>query len=545
MKVLPQWDAIPLLGSRTYSDLMASPPPAIETIVPPRLDQINDVITERRRFADRSIDRLRMVQGLRESHERRSAPVSSLKHIDALIEPDTFLITTGQQPGLLGGPLYTIYKILHAIALARRLTGETNARFFPAFWNASEDSDLSEISTLWILDKEGFPVSYTWPRESSGSQPYYTIPARECPIDDVIAFLREHSRPTEFSDDILSNISNCAARAQHYPDFFDALLWSLFHDDGLIIIRPDDPYVRKSARPLIEREIRQPHLAAEEIEQTGQSLRALGLTPQIQKRPDRTAFFLVENEERIPLYITQDDFQDKQGKTYSKDDCLSRLERSPESFSPSAILRPVIQDALFPTAGVVLGPSELAYHFLLDPLYTRHDVPRPCVVPRFGLTLLESRMLKTLNKNDLTPLELNADPNALMKEIIQKRGEADFTNAHQRAENCAIDLFDQLKVKAQQVDPSILKVLDKNLTKIRQEMGNSEALLLRRIAAKNDILHRQIESLHHSLYPDGALQERRLNVFYYLLKYGPEFLVAMMGVSLTMGQRTHSYLSIP
>src|SRR5260370_9287416 len=74
---------------------------------------------------------------------------------DRLAAGDVLAVTTGQQPGLFTGPLYTIHKALSAIALAQRLERERRVPVVPVFWVAGDDHDFVEANPTAFLNSAG------------------------------------------------------------------------------------------------------------------------------------------------------------------------------------------------------------------------------------------------------------------------------------------------------------------------------------------------------------------------------------------------------
>ncbi len=513
--------------------------------MPPSLSRLDRVLERRRGYCDRAIDRSALTKALLESHRRRGAPAPVLQSVERLNDRDTFLIVTGQQPGLLGGPFYTLYKILQTIALASRLNRERSENFIPAFWNAADDHDFDEIATIHWLSKNKDVVSYTWPGDSNRRIPFFQIPQSACPLSDLLNVLKETKRPTEFTDEIIGEILSCADSAHTYPDFFDRLIWRFLPDDGLLVLRPDDLFVRMGSRAILEREIKHPNQSSRQIGVAGKQLQELGYPPQIHKRADRTSFFLIESDRRTPIYVKDDSFESDTGQVYSSSELLERLEKRPEDFSPSAVLRPVIQDAVFPTAAVVLGPGEVAYHSLLPEVYETHGVERPCGVPRTGLTLIDAREKERLERFGLEPNDLKEHPTALVKRIETTRHGEERTRLKHEAETALNAFFDATEREAEATDPTIVKVLQKNRVKIGKEIDRAESLLVRRIAERDKQLHRQIDALRSSLVPNGGLQEREMNLFAYLLKYGPKFLTNLKCEIEAVEDGSHVFLLVP
>lgn len=544
MEILANWDAAPLIGERPYERLLRDPGDAVD-YCPPSLADFDRVLAARRAYAQNCIDRRALAEDLLASHARRGAPDSSQKAIESLREDDCFLIVTGQQPGLLGGPLFTFYKILHAIVLAKRLTRERQETFLPAFWDASEDRDFPEIATMQWLSKQRKTVSFTWPGDPASRRPYAGISMGECPLDELMDRIRETTHPTEFTEPVIASIREAARGADSYPGFFDRLMWSLFPDEGLVIIRPDDMWMRRRAVPYWEAEIHAPQRSAAGVERIGTFLKTRGLSPQIHKRADRASFFLLEGGERLAVSIALEGFVTEDRRTYTERELRQRLQERPEDFSPSAILRPTIQDALLPTAAAVLGPSEVAYHFLLEDIYTVHGIPRPCLVPRFGFTLIEGRDLQQMERYGLQPADLMESTAALMKRIARENSSAVWEPARRKAETGVDELFDIWKVVAQEADSTIVPVLNKNRLRVQKELEQSEALLVRKIGEKNQQAQQHLEGLQQSLFPGGRLQERQYNPFVYLMKYGPEWLAQFKSHGHDAKDGSHRFVLIP
>ena len=541
MEILSQWITGP--GNEANPWLTAASTP-LTALAPPLLTQFQETLARREAFIRQHIDRKRLAQDLRQSNQRRGAPESVLKQIDRLAEPEVYLVVAGQQPGLLGGPLYTLYKIIHAIVLSHRLTAETDKLHLPAFWNASEDHDFTEISQLGWLSKENRFETFAWEMKGK-DRPYYRIPARECPLEGILDFIRRHSHPTEFMEAMLERIHLAHARAESYPDFFDALLWDLFEQEGLIILRPDDRVLRDAAVPHLREEILQARLTAAEINAAGKQLEEMNLPSPIHKRADRTSFFLIQDGVRLAIYGEEQAFHDNQGRTYSTPEMLDLLESDPTAFSPSAVLRPVIQDAVLPVSAVILGPNELAYHFLLHPVYQRHGVPRPCVVPRFGCTAIEARFYKWMERYELSPGDLTGDPAARIKELVRKASGEEGTALRNAATEQVNAYFTHLQNRAQHADAGMLPALEKNRFRMLKELEGAENLVLRREADRQEVLRNQVEALHAALFPKSQLQERCFNIFYYLVKYGPAFLNDLKEIAAAFMPGSHYFIKVP
>src|ERR1700720_1020295 len=67
---------------------------------------------------------------------------------------------TGQQVGLFGGPLFSIFKALTAAKLAEEATA-AGVECVPVFWLATEDHDLAEVNHVALAAEHGLPEKFS------------------------------------------------------------------------------------------------------------------------------------------------------------------------------------------------------------------------------------------------------------------------------------------------------------------------------------------------------------------------------------------------
>src|SRR5690606_11273804 len=151
-------------------------------------------------------DRDRLADILKEQNDEFFSGESTDKNIELLREDNTFAVVTGQQIGLLTGPLYTIYKALNTIKLSRDLSEKNkDLNFIPVFWLECEDHDFLEINNVTVLDKKNEPstVSYF---EGGEQKEKYLKPVGKITIDEYFdkfkEELKEILQETDFTDGI-------------------------------------------------------------------------------------------------------------------------------------------------------------------------------------------------------------------------------------------------------------------------------------------------------------------------------------------------------
>src|SRR5699024_12684739 len=99
-------------------------------------------------------DRARTVEALRAFNEPFDHHQKARNNLERLQEEDALAIVTGQQLGLYGGPLYTVFKTISTIHLAQRMEKMLERPVIPIFRLADEDHDYDEVRSMQILDRK-------------------------------------------------------------------------------------------------------------------------------------------------------------------------------------------------------------------------------------------------------------------------------------------------------------------------------------------------------------------------------------------------------
>jgi bacillithiol biosynthesis cysteine-adding enzyme BshC len=435
-----------------------------------------------------------VLKKIREYNAHLGAPSLVFEAIERLTHAPA--VITGQQPCLLTGPLFVIYKALTAIILAERHDA------VPIFWNASEDDDISEVNHIWVID--GGLEKVTLNLDPS---PFFQVTLTQHHRDLLITKLEELTPATEFRENVLSLIKGCSSG---FSEMFSQLLTALFSDYGLVMVEPH--LFSGFATPLFEQLIRHPTKAVELITRAGDSLETTGYRRQIHKPPDSCSFYLTPGTARVP--VTYDGIFHAGESTYSEPELLALLEKHPDWFSSTVISRPLIQDFLLPTLAYCAGPGEISYFAQMKDVYTFFGVQQPYIVPRFGATLLEPKVLRVLEKYEIrVPHLFNADQT---KKVLARQdiGEV-FTMQNQRIS----DIVKELEKYMSSIDPNLEKAGAAARTRIAHEIRTLEDKTATAVKTQSTIMERQITKASENVYPNKSLQERVLNVMQYLIRY--------------------------
>jgi uncharacterized protein YllA (UPF0747 family) len=222
---------------------------------------------------------------LRRLHARLGASAATLKNLDRLAQPNTFVVIGGQQPGLLTGPLYTVYKAISIIKLAEDLRRRFPYEFVPLFWNASDDHDWAEVNHASLVDGNGQRQRLEYPLDSqfAGSS------VGEIPLDrgalTVIQRLSEVLAGQGFAHEVEALLLESAEVSATFGEWFSRLMLILFHRHGLIIVDPALPDLKRLAIPLFEQAFEAPLIPSQLANEAGDALEAHGYQRQIHKDP--------------------------------------------------------------------------------------------------------------------------------------------------------------------------------------------------------------------------------------------------------------------
>jgi bacillithiol synthase len=446
-----------------------------------------------------------------------------------LMQPGALAVTTGQQPGLFTGPLYTIHKALSAAALARRLEARWKRPVVPVFWLAGDDHDFHEANHSAWLRPDGSLRTFVL-RERAADAPL-TPMSRELLGPEVAAALGALAAdlpPSDQRDGALDWLARHYRAEATVAAAFGGALAELLAPFGIVCIDSAHPAVKRAATPIILRALE--GAAALErllLERTGE-LATEGVDPGVPVGGGASLVMLEGRLGRDRLIGDGDGFVTRRsGERFA----LAELERlagtTPERFSGNVLLRPVVESALLPTVAYVAGPGELRYLALCQPLYAALTVPRQLPVPRWSGMLVEPRVDRVLEKFGVGIEELLAPGSQLETRLVRDQLplEASAALADLRA---AIERgYTTLEAVASNVDPTLqrpIQVLRHGALTGTQE---AEKKLIQHLKRRQETELGQVDRARTALLPGGKPQERVLTAAPFLARYGPELLPAL------------------
>jgi bacillithiol biosynthesis cysteine-adding enzyme BshC len=393
----------------------------------------------------------------------------------------------------------------------------------PVFWVEGEDHDFEEIATAHVLHRnEVVPLSYA-PDVGDNPGAVGRLALTDA-IEDVLDRLDEALPPSDFKPGLMERVRAAYQPGTRIEDAFTRLMHSLFEDNGLVFINPDETRLKALSRPLFRRELEAPETPAARIDATSQALRDRGYHAQVTARP--TNLFWLDDDARRAIDLGDDGTFRLRGtdRTFSRSELLDRLDDEPERFSPNVVLRPLMQDHLLPTAAYVAGPGEVSYFAQYGDVYDWAGLDMPLIHPRATVSLVEGKVQKVLDKYSLSVADFSDNLETLFQNVVVDTMEVDVDAVFSEALPQLHQTINALKPEVEAVDRTLGSSAEAARAAIVDEMEALKQKVVRAEKRQQDEVRAQLEKAHVNLRPHENLQERTLTVLYYLNKYSPALL---------------------
>ena len=409
------------------------------------------------------------------------------------------VVTTGQQPGLFGGPIYTLTKALSALAVADALQRSSGVPVAPVFWAATDDTDFKEASATAVSLPGGAQLLRIDHVGQLGP------PMSAMPLGDVSVQLEVLRKAAGSTADVrpLDLVEEFYREGQTVGSAFVGFLRSLFEPLGIAVIDASHPATRAAAKPVLTSALSNASEIAKAIADRNGQLEEAGFTPQVQDVPGLSLVFSTTSgaRRRIPIKAAA-----KQSAT--------------EDMGPNVLLRPVVERAILPTATYIGGPAEVAYFAQVSPIADVLGVPRPIILPRWSCTVIEPHVERILEKLHLLPDDLR-DPHEAESRIARARlpkEVLDELNATRASLDDRLDaLADAVSAGEVPVSAAVTGGLRANLVR---RLDRFERRLISASKRRHADLMTEIGTARGSLFPMGKAQERALNFVPLLARYG-------------------------
>ncbi len=470
---------------------------------------------ERSQLANRPI--AKVAEALRRQQAARGASRAA-ERASALSQPGATAVVTGQQAGLFGGPLFVLWKALATVVVAKKLEAQRGKPVVPVFWAATDDHDFAEVRAATVVDANGAlrTLRYTPRHEPAGR------PAWDIRLDDTVSDLVEELARTLPSglgrDDTIELVRSCYGPGESFGSAFTRLVSRLLPE--LVVLDPADEALKRLMAPVLARELAEGSPSSRLALEAGRSLLSAGYHQQVPVREGFLNLFAIVDGQRRALAI-DDGTVEVRGtrERWPTEEALARLERDPSAWSPNALLRPIVQDALLPTAAYVAGPAEIAYHAQIGPVYGHFGVPRPALLPRPSITLVEPAQARALEAEHLTLAELTGDPERLFSRWARE-DYPDVEAAFARAKDAVTRELGAVETVLGAHDPTLRSATAAARGRALHQVEGLQEKALRALKKRDQGRADRLRRTRDALLPGGALQERGLALIGAIARHG-------------------------
>jgi bacillithiol synthase len=427
-------------------------------------------------------------------------------------------VITGQQAQLFAGPNYTILKILTVIKLAKALDS-AGVPAVPVFWIAAEDHDYQEIESATVLDRDSGLSQVRVELTNPDSAPVGWLKFRE-DVSVAVSKCLSSLPESEFQGQVRELLESSYRPEVSPVEAFRVMLEKLFAGTALVVANPLNSELRRLAQPTLVEAVRRNSEIRSAVIARSRDLSDAGYHEQVKVDGGFTGLFAYRQKSRQAL----------------KPEEL----REDIQLSANVLLRPAMQDSIFPTAAYIGGPAEVAYFAQAGAVYQALGRPVPPVMPRISATILESRIARALNKYEMNFLDVFRGRDFLRRKAVASVQGVEVFDTVRDQIGASLDT---VRPALQVVDPTLGGALDTARQKILHQIEGLRTKFVNAEARRNETLERHLEAITNSVFPEKKLQERVVNVNSFLVRYGLGFIQRLEEV-LSLDSREHQVIEI-
>lgn len=499
--------------SRLYLDFVAGERPALDFYVTPSLESASAALDRA------SYPRDEIIAILRRQNRLYGASELALDNIESLRDPRAVCVFAGQQVGLLGGPLFTIVKAM-AVAKAARLYAEKLGRpVIPMFWMAGDDHDFEEANHTYVLTRQGELC-----KNAYQTAPAVELPAAEIKLVDgqeltrMFNELGECLGQTEFTPALIGLLRQAYTTDDTLVTAFGKLMASLTADLGVVFFNPGDPEAKKLTAPFFRSVIDRHDRVRDTVLAANRRLEEGGYHLQVEKK-ENAVHLLCNLDGRKPIMRDGDDFLIGD-RSFARGQLLELLDAHPELFSPDVLTRPLFQSRLFPVVCQMGGPAEIAYFAQMNGLFEVLDVPAPLYRARPTLSIVERRAEQQMSEMEISFEDLLGDVEQIVNRVLGRTFPTDLEKDFESLRGAVEERITRFINEALDFDPGLKKTAEQTRGKIDFLLKGFESKVFAAHKKKSQQTRERIYRIANALYPRRGLQERTLNMSYFLSRYG-------------------------
>ena len=450
-----------------------------------------------------------------------------------LREPGALAVTSGQQPGLFTGPLYTVHKALSTAALAHVLERQWGRPVVPIFWVAGDDHDFAEASETSWLTADGTLASASLPPRPPEAPltPMYRQPLGEA-VAAALEALGSSLPASEFRDETLAWLTRHYRPEATIAAAFSGAMAELLAPAGIVCFDSSHPSAKKAAAPLILRALERAAEIDDDLERQAEAVGDTARTSGVVLGDGAALVMLEGRQGRDRLVAADGAFMTRRGKERFDLAALRRIaETEPTRLSPNVLLRPVIESALLPTVAYLGGLAELRYLALTPPIYRRLGLEPQRPMPRWSGVLVEPRVDRILEKFGIELEDLLGPPGALESRLVRSQIPPEALAALESIRAAVETGYEAVERSATEIDPTLVRPVQGARHQALSGTQDVEKKLVQHLKRRQETELSQIARARAAVLPGGKPQERVLTVAPFIARYGPA-LVTNLGEAI-------------
>ena len=489
-------------------------------------------------------ERLPLCEALAAGLSAHGAGTAAVQAAQSLADPETLCLVTGQQPGVLLSPFYSVVKAAGTVAQARCLGRELGRNVVPVFWTATEDHDVGEVERARLMatrGEDGEMDAHLWQPIPRGRFPVGGLDIRDALARMLCRIETAPALPGVFRSDALALAHDLIGSHPTLGGHFMALMNRVFDGTPLVVLDPMDPSLRALAAPMFSRLLREGRAVADAVRAGSENLLAASGEAGVQapwREGESGVFYLVEgqramleregftpegpNGDRGPMPEADERLlpRGRPDLARRRGEWAEEALEHPERFSSDVHLRPLIQESLLPVIGVVLGPGETRYWAQLTELFSAMDLEMPAALPRARVTLVPPHVQSLLGKLSLSVEAVVSDWQGGLERTLAERDRIGIVGRFEKYEEDLRGLHAALMADLEPLGKDFARHGPPNLARHLEAVSWLRAKALKSHREGNDTLIRRFKTVGNYLAPQGQPQDRYWSAFTFLAQEG-------------------------
>ncbi|MDQ6813690.1 MAG: bacillithiol biosynthesis cysteine-adding enzyme BshC, partial [Bacteroidota bacterium] len=465
-----------------------------------------------------------LVRELRNQYKDISLSEKQEQNLQSLLNDNAFTICTAHQPNIFTGPLYFIYKILHAIRLSNHLNDHiADSKFVPVYYMGSEDADLDELGHINLNGEK-----LEWQTKQTGAVGRMKVDKQLIQLVERIAGQLEVSA---HGKELVGLFRAAYKEGELIQEATLKLVHELFKEYGLLVLIPDNAELKREFIPVVKREL---------IEQFSHSIvaktsAALSENYKVQASGRAINLFYLTETKRERIEKQGQRFMiEGLGLSWTEKEMMDEVDNHPERFSANVILRGAFQESVLPNIVFIGGGGEIAYWLELKDVFNACHIPYPILVVRNSFLLITAEQRRSANKLGFNVVDFFQTAEKLIQRLVTRDSQLQLTLAEEKKQLKAF--YEHLKETTNKIDSTLSQHTQALYSKALEKIEALEKKMLRAEKRKFEAQQRQIEKLKHQLFPNNSLQERQENFSGFYATHGKELLTRLYEESLSLEQ---------